>query len=65
MRTEVESQTEIIERIASETKTPVDVVQHDYLKAMQDLSAGARVRDYLSLFVTRRVKAKLRGRAKS
>jgi Protein of unknown function (DUF3562) len=62
MKADVESQSEIIERIAQETKMPVDVVRHDYLETMQDLSDGARVRDYLTLFVARRVKAKLRDR---
>jgi Protein of unknown function (DUF3562) len=65
MRTEVESQSEIIARIADETDMPLDVVKHDYLETWQDLSDGARVRDYLTLFVSRRVKAKLRGRMKS
>jgi hypothetical protein len=65
MRAETKSQSEIIARIADETKMPLDVVRDDYLETWNDLSDGARVRDYLTLFVARRVKAKLRGRQKS
>jgi hypothetical protein len=65
MKAETKSQSEIIARIADETKMPLDVVTHDYLETWNDISDGARVRDYLTLFVARRVKAKLRGRPKS
>jgi hypothetical protein len=59
MKAETKSQSEIIARIADETQMPLDVVTHDYLETLNDLSNGARVRDYLTLFVSRRVKAKL------
>ncbi len=62
MKAETKSQSEIIARIAAETQMPLDVVTHDYLETLSDLSDGARVRDYLTLFVARRVKAKLLGR---
>jgi hypothetical protein len=65
MKAETRSQSEIIARIANETKMPLDVVTHDYLETWNDLSDGARVRDYLTLFVAKRVTAKLRSRLES
>jgi hypothetical protein len=57
-----DTQAELIARIADETQTPLEEVQRNYLAEWQDLSTDARIRDYLPVFVVRRVKAMLRRR---
>lgn len=51
---------ERIARLAEELGLPVETVKEAYLDALRDLAAGARIHDYLHLFVVRRVVALLR-----
>ncbi|WP_042880871.1 DUF3562 domain-containing protein [Cupriavidus necator] len=46
---------ERIARLAEELGLPVETVKEAYLDALRDLAAGARIHDYLHLFVVRRV----------
>lgn len=59
MKTDTHTQGEIITRLAAETQAPRDVVEREYLDSLHDLSDGARVRDYLTLFASKRVKRKI------
>ena len=65
MSADSHSQSEIIAQIAAETQTPHEQVEKDYVDSVNDLSDGARVRDYISLFATKRVKNRIRERRKS
>ncbi|RKP53443.1 DUF3562 domain-containing protein [Pararobbsia silviterrae] len=65
MNADTHSQGEIIAQLAAETKTPRDVVEREYLNTLHDLSDGARVRDYLSLFASKRVRDKILHRRKT
>lgn len=56
------TQHEIIERLANETHRPRDEVEQAYVDTWRDLSDGARVQDYLPLFVAKRVAKALRSR---
>ncbi len=56
----IDTKTEILSRIASETHVPLEEVERSYQEAWQALSVDARVLDYLPLFAARRVTTKLR-----
>ncbi|MDC6178833.1 DUF3562 domain-containing protein [Ralstonia solanacearum] len=62
MGTAIADQDEQIDKIAQDTGAPADLVRQTYMETMRALAAEARVHDYLSLFVTRRVMAALQGR---
>ncbi|HTJ91480.1 MAG TPA: DUF3562 domain-containing protein [Pararobbsia sp.] len=62
MKTDTHTQGEIISQLAKETKAPREVVEREYLDSLHDLSDGARVRDYLTLFASKRVKDKMHRR---
>jgi hypothetical protein len=49
----------VVEAIASETQRPFDEVRRVYDSEFAQLSADARVTDYLVLFATRRTRAVL------
>lgn len=63
MGTAIADQDEQIEQIAHDTGAPADLVRAQYMEIMRTLAADARVHDYLSLFVTRRVMAAFRPRS--
>lgn len=65
MKTNTHSQGEIINQLAAETNAPRDTVEREYLNSLNDLADGARVRDYLTLFASKRVKDKLHRRKTS
>ena len=65
MKSTTHSQGEIIAQLAAETDAPHDTVEREYLSSLNDLADGARVRDYLTLFASKRVKDKLHRRKKS
>ncbi|WER49940.1 DUF3562 domain-containing protein [Cupriavidus sp. WKF15] len=51
---------ERIAELAKELDLPVENVKEAYLETLRDLTAGARVHDYLHVFVVKRVMALLR-----
>ncbi|RDJ97277.1 DUF3562 domain-containing protein [Cupriavidus lacunae] len=51
---------ERIARLAEELGLPVETVKDAYLDALRDLGAGARIQNYLHVFVVKRVIALLR-----
>ncbi len=55
-------QSELIARIAEETGAPLEVVTQIYAEALRELSADARIHDYVHLFVVKRVRTTLRDR---
>lgn len=65
MGTTIANQDEQIDQIAQDTGAPADLVRAEYIETMRTLAADARVHDYLSLFVTRRVMAAFRHRRTS
>jgi hypothetical protein len=58
----IADQNEQIDKIAQETGAPAELVRAQYQETLRTLSSDARVHDYLSLFVTRRVMAAFRSR---
>jgi hypothetical protein len=62
MGTVIADQDEQIDKIAQDTGAPADLVHVQYMETLRTLAADARVHDYLSLFVTRRVMAAFRPR---
>ncbi|CAJ0715949.1 MULTISPECIES: DUF3562 domain-containing protein [Ralstonia] len=62
MGTPIADQDEQIQQIAQDTGAPADLVREQYMQTMRALAADASVQDYLSLFVTRRVRAAFRQR---
>jgi hypothetical protein len=50
---------EIVEAIATDTNTPVETVSRMYAETWAEYSEGARITDYLSVLVARRVKENL------
>jgi hypothetical protein len=56
------TQHEMIERLVNETHRPRDEVEQAFMDTWRDLSDGARVHDYLPLFVAKRVAQTLRSR---
>jgi hypothetical protein len=65
LKADTHSQGEIISQLAVETQMPRDVVEREYLQSLDDLSNGALVRDYLTLFASKRVKAKVHSKKKN
>ncbi|MGH9916856.1 MAG: DUF3562 domain-containing protein [Pyrinomonadaceae bacterium] len=57
-----QSHDERITRIAEELGVPVETVKKAYLDTLRDLTADARVHDYLHLFVVKRLVAMFRKR---
>ena len=53
---------ERIARLAEELGLPLETVKEAYLDVLRDLATGARVHDYLHVFVVKRVIALLRNR---
>ncbi|EIF81165.1 hypothetical protein BP354A_1614, partial [Burkholderia pseudomallei 354a] len=47
---------EIVQAIASETHTPAEAVSRLYEETLAEYSEGARVRDYLTVLVAKRVR---------
>ncbi|AOJ80825.1 MULTISPECIES: DUF3562 domain-containing protein [Burkholderia] len=54
---------EIVQAIASETRTPAEAVSRLYEETLAEYSEGARIRDYLAVLVAKRVRETLRNRA--
>ncbi|AOJ68845.1 MULTISPECIES: DUF3562 domain-containing protein [Burkholderia] len=54
---------EIVQAIASETRTPAEAVSRLYEETLAEYSEGARIRDYLVVLVAKRVRETLRNRA--
>jgi hypothetical protein len=54
------TQHEMIERLTNEMHRPRDEVEQAVMETWRDLSNGARVHDYLPLFVAKRVTRTLR-----
>ncbi|WP_429283577.1 DUF3562 domain-containing protein [Paraburkholderia sp. GAS41] len=50
----------MIEAIATDTNTPVETVSRMFAETWAEYSEGARITDYLSLLVARRVRENLR-----
>jgi hypothetical protein len=50
---------ELIKMIASDTSTPEETVSRMFEETWADYSDGARIMDYLSIFVARRVRRNL------
>jgi hypothetical protein len=46
----------VIESIAAETQRPVQQVLSLYHEVLREMNEGAEIHDYLSIFVSRRVK---------
>lgn len=51
---------ERIATLAKELDLPLETVKEAYLETLRDLTAGARIYDYLHVFVAKRVMARLR-----
>jgi hypothetical protein len=51
---------EQIARLAEDLDLPVESVKTAYLEILRDLTVGARVHDYLHVFVVKHVMAQLR-----
>ncbi|MGG1946661.1 DUF3562 domain-containing protein [Trinickia sp. NRRL B-1857] len=52
---------EIVQAIASDTNTPPEIVSKMYAETWAQYSDGARVLDYLTVLVAKRVRENLRG----
>lgn len=50
---------DIVEHIATDTNTPVETVSRMYQETWAEYSEGARIMDYLSVLVARRVRDNL------
>lgn len=50
---------EIVKEIAAKTNTPVETVSRMYEETWAEYSEGARIMDYLSVLVARRVRDNL------
>lgn len=53
---------DIVKEIAAETNAPVNLVSKMYVETWAAYSEGARVMDYLTVLVARRVREDLRDR---
>ena len=51
---------DVVKAIASDTDTPVETVSRMYNDTLAEYSEGARIKDYLPVLVTRRVRENLR-----
>jgi len=52
-----------IEVLSRELGAPLDAVEALYRDAFEELSAGAEIRDYLPIFVSRQVRRHWKGKA--
>jgi hypothetical protein len=52
---------DVVKAIASDTNTPTETVSKLYAETWAEYSDGARILDYLTLLVARRVRENLRG----
>ena len=59
-----EAAEEIVKSIATETQTPLETVAKMYEQTWAEFSDGARVMDYLTVLVSRRVREDLRNMRK-
>jgi hypothetical protein len=55
---------EVVNAIASETNTPAETVSKMYAETWAEYSEGARILDYMTVLVARRVRENLRGVSK-
>ncbi|MEX3982063.1 DUF3562 domain-containing protein [Paraburkholderia sp. EG287A] len=60
-----EAAEELVKAIATETQTPLEIVAKMYEQTWAEFSDGARVMDYLSVLVSRRVREDLRNLSKN
>lgn len=56
---------EIVKAIATETQTPLEIVAQMYEQTWAEFSDGARIVDYLTVLVSRRVREDLRNMRKN
>ncbi|ADG19972.1 conserved hypothetical protein [Paraburkholderia atlantica] len=56
---------EVIRQIAAATDTPEETVTQMYAQTWIEYSEGARITDYLTVLVARRVQDNLRGRQRN
>ncbi|CAD6526384.1 hypothetical protein LMG27952_01919 [Paraburkholderia hiiakae] len=56
---------EVVKAIANETQTPLEIVAKMYEQTWAAFSDGARVMDYLTVLVSRRVREDLRNMRKN
>ncbi|NPT58271.1 DUF3562 domain-containing protein [Paraburkholderia elongata] len=52
---------DVVKAIAADTNTPAETVSKMYADTWAEYSDGARVLDYLTVLVTKRVRENLRG----
>jgi hypothetical protein len=52
---------DVVKAIASDTNTPTETVSKMYADTWAEYSDGARILDYLTVLVTKRVRENLRG----
>ncbi|MCP3710023.1 DUF3562 domain-containing protein [Paraburkholderia sp. CNPSo 3274] len=55
-----EAAEEVVKALATETQTPLEIVARMYEQTWAEFSDGARVMDYLTVLVSRRVREDLR-----
>lgn len=51
---------DIVKSIAADTRTPPEIVQQMYAQTWAEYSADARIMDYMSVLVAKRVRETLR-----
>ena len=56
---------DLVKSIAADTHTPPDVVEKVYEQTWAEYSDGARIVDYLTVLVAKRVREKLRGASRT
>ncbi len=56
---------DLVKSIAADTHTPPEVVERVYEQTWAEYSDGARIVDYLTVLVAKRVREKLRGAART
>ncbi|RDK01714.1 DUF3562 domain-containing protein [Paraburkholderia lacunae] len=52
---------DVVKAIATDTNTPTETVSKMYAETWAEYSDGARIMDYLTVLVTKRVRENLRG----
>ena len=55
---------DVVKAIAADTNTPAETVSKMYAETWAEYSDGARILDYLTVLVTKRVRENLRGVSK-
>jgi len=55
---------DIVKAIAADTHTPTETVSKMYEETWAEYSEGARIMDYMTVLVAKRVRENLRGAAK-